>query len=212
MTTSPTNIRWRLFAILAFGSFASYMLRSNVSMAAPAMMQDLGLTEIQFGWILAAFTAGYAAFQFPGGVFGDSVGPRKALTLIAVLWGITTILTVVIPGPDIASLGVIISALMFVRFLVGATHAPIFPVQNSAISRWFPAGGVGVAPGTVQHGTHTGSRCCSATTTVVDRTVRVATFVPDHCATGLYRRRRLVVVLPRFPRKNIQPSMKLKSP
>ena len=71
MTGKPTNIRWRLFGILAFGSFASYMLRSNVSMAAPAMMQDLGLTEIQFGWILASFTAGYAAFQFPGGVFGD---------------------------------------------------------------------------------------------------------------------------------------------
>lgn len=141
MTGEPTNIRWRLFAIVAFGSFSSYMLRSNVSIAAPAMMQDLGLSEIQFGWILAAFTAGYAAFQFPGGVFGDSVGPRKALTVIAVLWAVTTILTMVIPGPDLASLGVIISTLMFVRFLVGASHAPIFPVQNSAISRWFPIGG-----------------------------------------------------------------------
>ena len=141
MTGKPTNIRWRLFGILAFGSFASYMLRSNVSMAAPAMMQDLGLTEIQFGWILASFTAGYAAFQFPGGVFGDHAGPRKALTVIAILWGITTILTVMIPGPDVASFGVIISSLLFIRFLVGATHAPIFPIQNSAISRWFPTGG-----------------------------------------------------------------------
>jgi len=140
MTNRPTNIRWRLFAILAFASFASYMLRSNVSMAAPTMMRDLGLTEIQFGWILAAFTAGYAVFQFPGGIFGDSVGPRKALTIIAALWGITTILTVIIPGPDVASLGVIISTLIFVRFLVGATHAPIFPVMNTAIGRWFPTG------------------------------------------------------------------------
>lgn len=129
-----------MFAILAFGSFASYMLRSNVSMAAPAMMRDLGLTEIQFGWVLAAFTAGYAAFQFPGGVFGDSVGPRKALTVIAVLWSVTTILTVVIPGPDVASLGVILSSIIFVRFLVGASHAPIFPVITTAIARWFPTG------------------------------------------------------------------------
>jgi len=46
-----------------------------------------------------------------------------------------------IPGPDFASIGVIVSTLMLVRFLVGAVHAPIFPVQNSAISRWFPVGG-----------------------------------------------------------------------
>lgn len=141
MTNRPGNIRWRILAILALGSFASYMLRSNVSIAAPAMMADLGLSEIQLGWVLAAFNAGYAVFQFPGGIFGDSLGPRKALTIIAVLWGVTTILTIAVPGPDIAGIGVIVSTLMLVRFLVGASHAPIFPVQNSAISRWFPLGG-----------------------------------------------------------------------
>ena len=30
MTGKPTNIRWRLFGILAFGSFASYMLLSLI--------------------------------------------------------------------------------------------------------------------------------------------------------------------------------------
>ncbi|MGI9260658.1 MAG: MFS transporter, partial [Woeseiaceae bacterium] len=59
----------------------------------------------------------------------------------AALWGITTIATVVVPGPDMASIGVIVSTLMFVRFLAGAAHAPIFPVQNTAICRWFPVGG-----------------------------------------------------------------------
>ena len=141
MNNRPSYVRWRIFAILALASFSSYMLRSNVSIAAPTMIMDLGLNEIQFGWILAAFTAGYAVFQFPGGVFGDSFGPRKALTLIAIAWAVTTVLTVVTPGPDLASLGVVLSSLILVRFLVGAAHAPIFPIQNSAISRWFPAGG-----------------------------------------------------------------------
>ena len=141
MNNIPTYVRWRMFMILAFGSFVSYVLRSNVSIAAPAMIEDLALTEIQFGWILAAFTAGYAIFQFPGGMFGDKVGPRKALAIIAVLWGVFTILTVVVPGPDVASAGVVIGSLMLVRFFVGAVHAPIFPVINTAISRWFPVGG-----------------------------------------------------------------------
>ncbi|MDH3547622.1 MAG: MFS transporter, partial [Gammaproteobacteria bacterium] len=137
----PTNVRWRVFVILAFGSFISYVLRSNVSIAAPTMIADLGLNEIQWGWVLAAFTAGYAVFQFPGGVFGDKFGARLALTIVAVLWGVLTIITAVVPGPDVATTGVVISSLMLVRFLVGATHAPIFPIQNCAIGRWFPVGG-----------------------------------------------------------------------
>lgn len=141
MTQRPTNVRWLVFLALALASFISYVLRSNVSIAAPTMIDDLGLSEIQWGWVLAAFTAGYAIFQFPGGIFGDKVGSRKALAIIAALWSVFMILTVAIPGPDVASVGVVIGSLMAVRFLVGAVHAPIFPVLNTAISRWFPVGG-----------------------------------------------------------------------
>ena len=76
MTTGkPTNIRWRIMGILMLASFISYTLRYNMSAAAPAMMADLGLTEIQWGWILAAFMAGYTVFQVPGGLLGDRFGP-----------------------------------------------------------------------------------------------------------------------------------------
>jgi ACS family glucarate transporter-like MFS transporter len=141
MNSRPSSVRWRIFLVLAFGSFTSYFLRSNFSIAAPTMIEDLGVGEIQWGWIMASFAAGYAIFQFPGGVFGDRFGARKALTIIAVLWGLFTILTAIVPGPDAISVGTVIGLMMVVRFLVGATHAPIFPVQNCAISSWFPAGG-----------------------------------------------------------------------
>lgn len=118
----------------------SYVLRSNVSIAAPAIIEDLTLSEVEWGWILAAFTAGYAIFQIPGGIFGDRFGPRKALTIAAVLWSLFTLLTVLVPGPNIASAGVIITSFVLVRFFVGAAHAPIFPILNTAISRWFPRG------------------------------------------------------------------------
>ena len=112
MTQKPTNVRWLVFLALALASFISYVLRSNVSIAAPTMIEDLGLSEIQWGWVLAAFTAGYAIFQFPGGIFGDKVGSRKALAIIAALWSVFMILTVAIPGPDVASVGVVIGSLM----------------------------------------------------------------------------------------------------
>lgn len=133
-------IRWRIFAVIALGSFVSYVLRANLSIAAPAMIEDLALTELQWGYVLAAFTAGYALFQFPGGVLGDRLGPRRALTFIALAWAVLTVLTALVPGRDGASVFWILAALVAVRFLVGAAHAPIFPVQNTVFVRWFPPG------------------------------------------------------------------------
>ncbi len=135
-----TNIRWRILTLLCLGSFVSYTLRANTSTAAPFMMADLALTEIQWGWVLAAFTTGYALFQFPGGLFGDLFGPRRALTSIAILWGVFTLLTAVVPGSELASTTTVLTVLIIVRFLVGASHAPIFPVQNGSVQRWFPVG------------------------------------------------------------------------
>ncbi len=141
MGQSPTFVRWRVFVILAMASFVAYFLRSDISIAAPVMMLELGLSELEWGWVIAAFTTSYAIFQFPGGIFGDKVGPRKALAIIASLWSIAMLLTVLIPDPAVASGAMILGSLMAARFLVGIVQAPIFPVINTTISRWFPVGG-----------------------------------------------------------------------
>ena len=143
----PTAVRWRILLILVLASFISYVLRTNLSFAAPAMMDDLGLDEIQWGWVLAAFTAGYAIFQVPGGVLGDRFGPRRVITSIAILWGVLTLMTSLVPEGASASPLLVIGSLMLVRFLVGATHAPSFPAQNASVVRWFPGGGWGMPAG-----------------------------------------------------------------
>lgn len=137
----PTSVRWRVLALLVLASFISYVLRYNVSTAGPEMMNDLRLTEQQFGYILAAFTAGYTIFQFPGGVFGVRLGPRRAMTIIMVLWGLLTMLTSAVPGIGVAGTATTLGALVLVRFLVGAAHAPIYPLTGGVIERWFPVGG-----------------------------------------------------------------------
>ena len=95
MNTRPSTVRWRIMAILILASFVSYVLRGNLSIAPQSMMLDLGLSEVQWGWVMAAFPAGYALFQFPGGVFADKFGPRRALMLIAIAWAVLTVLMVV---------------------------------------------------------------------------------------------------------------------
>jgi len=131
--------RWIVLAIIVFGSFVAYVLRTNLSIVGEMMMHDLGMNEYQLGMVFSAFAAGYAIFQFPGGVFGDRFGPRFTITAIALAWCLLTIVTALIPGVDVLSVSVIVAALIVTRFLVCAVHAPFFPVTiGGTIASWFP--------------------------------------------------------------------------
>ncbi len=151
-TARPTNVRWRILGVMIFISLVSYLLRGNLSIAGPSMVADLQLTEIQWGWVMAAFPLGYALFQFPGGYWGDRRGPRLTLTLIAIAWGVLIAVTSVVPGREVAPLVVVIGALLTVQFLVGMAHAPVFPVMVCAIGRWFPTGGWALPNGLISSG------------------------------------------------------------
>jgi ACS family glucarate transporter-like MFS transporter len=148
----PSNTRWRILAILMFVSFVSYLLRGNLSIAGPTMVEDLQLSEIQWGWIMAAFPLGYALFQFPGGCWGDRKGPRKTMALITLGWGVLIAITSLTPARDVAPLYLVIGFLLTVQFLVGASHAPVFPIMVSAIERWFPPGGWALPNGLTSSG------------------------------------------------------------
>lgn len=133
------GIRWIVLAVIIFASFVAYVLRTNFSIVSETMMHDLGMNEYQLGMIFSAFAAGYAFFQFPGGILGDKFGPRYTITAIAVVWSVLTVVTAAIPGSDVWATGTIVTALIATRFLVGVSHAPFFPVTiGGTIEQWFP--------------------------------------------------------------------------
>ncbi|NOX67866.1 MAG: MFS transporter [Gammaproteobacteria bacterium] len=133
------GIRWIVLAVIIFASFVAYVLRTNFSIVSETMMHDLGMNEYQLGMIFSAFAAGYAFFQFPGGILGDKFGPRYTITAIAVIWSVLTVVTAAIPGSDVWATGTIVTALIATRFLVGVSHAPFFPVTiGGTIEQWFP--------------------------------------------------------------------------
>ena len=128
------QIRYRILSLLAGLSLVSYLLRSNISIAAKFMMPDLGLDEVEMGRVFSAFMLGYAIFQIPAGAWGDRRGPRRVLAMAALCWGITTFLTGLVPA--LAAL----SVLLVVRFLLGAAEAATYPVAARAVADWFPVG------------------------------------------------------------------------
>ncbi len=133
-------MRWRIVALLVAASFVAYLLRTNMSVAGERMVADLGLTKVQLGLVLAAFAWGYAIFQFPGGVYGEQLGGRRALMIIATLWGALNLLVGLTPAA--APAGALLALLVALRFLMGAAQAPLYPVTGGGvIYRWFPYAG-----------------------------------------------------------------------
>lgn len=148
----PSNVRWRILGVLVFVSFVSYLLRGNLSIAAPTMKGDLQLSEIQWGWVMSAFPLGYALLQFPGGCWADRFGPRKVLTAIMIAWGILIALTAFVPGREFAPLILVLGSLLLVQLMVGMAHAPVFPTVVCITERWFPVGGWGLPNGLTSSG------------------------------------------------------------
>jgi len=81
----PTRTRFGVLAFLCSLSFVLYIDRACIGKAAEPIRQDLGLSEAQLGYALAAFTLAYGLFEVPTGRWGDRFGSRGVLTRI-VIW------------------------------------------------------------------------------------------------------------------------------
>jgi ACS family glucarate transporter-like MFS transporter len=129
-------IRWRIFAFMfAFGLIA-YVQQKSITVAAARMMPELGLTQLQIGWLEQAFVWGYAIFQMPGGIFGQRLGARRTFVIIGLTAFLATIATPLIP--NLASGTVLFIALLGAQLLLGCSQGAIFPVMAGVFEAWFP--------------------------------------------------------------------------
>src|SRR5262245_58516104 len=113
------NSRRQIVVLLSAFSLVGYVLRMNISVAAPFMMTELHLDNVQMGRVFTSFMVGYALFQIPWGVSGDRLGSGRTLTWSAVVWAVTTLLTGLVPGVLLPIGAVSLAALMAIRFLLG---------------------------------------------------------------------------------------------
>ena len=61
------------------------------------MMPELGLTQLQIGYLEQAFVLGYALFQMPGGIFGQRLGARWTFVIIGLTAFLATVATPLAP-------------------------------------------------------------------------------------------------------------------
>jgi len=125
----PTRARYVvvLFALLL--AVLAYVDRVCLSMAAPSVRRDLGLDQVQMGYVFATFALAYALFASPSGWLGDRFGPKRVLVFAVVWWSIC-----------LAATGLTwnLASLIVVQLLFGAGEAGCFPNLTKAITIWLP--------------------------------------------------------------------------
>ena len=94
-------------------------------------MPELGLTQMQVGWLLTAFLFTYAVFQVPGALVGQRVGGRRILALIGLATALASLGT---------AFGTVFVVLLAARALLGVAQGGLFPVGAGMIRAWFPVG------------------------------------------------------------------------
>ena len=128
---------WSIVAVLCATATAGYMCRVNVSTAAPLLMKEFGLSQIEMGRIFSAFLLGYALFQIPSGALADRYGAKRILSIIAWLWFIITVLQTVVGWGLFQSTTVAaLTGFMIFRFITGITTSPTYPGSAQGVSKW----------------------------------------------------------------------------
>lgn len=132
------KVRYAMLALLCLMYFIAYVDRVNISVAAPLLRKEMGLTATDLGLMFSAFAYPYAAMQIFGGWLSDKFGPRLILTVLSIIWAAATILTGFAWG---------LGSLIIFRILLGVGEGGAFPSATRAMTHWFPAGERGFAQG-----------------------------------------------------------------
>ena len=144
------RVRYALLAMLFGFAFTGYVQRTSVAIAAKPMMPELGLTQVQIGWLLTAFLVTYSVFQLPGALAGQWFGARGTLTFLGLATIAASLATAA--APALALGGSLLVALVVARSLLGVAQAALFPVASGAIRSWFPEGSWASAQGSLVAG------------------------------------------------------------
>jgi ACS family glucarate transporter-like MFS transporter len=126
---SKLPYRFRILVFLFFLIIITYLDRNAIALVGSQIKAEFGLSNQQFGWVLAAFSLAYALFEIPAGMMGDRIGQRAVFIRIVLLWSLFTVFTGLATG---------LVSLIIIRFLFGAGEAGVFPTAAGVIARWFP--------------------------------------------------------------------------
>jgi ACS family tartrate transporter-like MFS transporter len=128
----------RLLPLIIICYLVAYIDRSNISIAALTMNEDLGLTAAAYGFGAGLFFVTYIVFEVPSNLALARFGARRWIARIMITWGVVAAGMALIQGE---------ASLYTLRLLLGAAEAGFTPGIIFFLALWFPARHRGMAMG-----------------------------------------------------------------
>ncbi|MGG1948221.1 MFS transporter [Trinickia sp. NRRL B-1857] len=128
---STGTLRWRIVACLIAPMTTVMTLdRAAMSVAAPVVQKELGLSLVDMSLILTIYFWAYALGQIPAGRVAERIGPRRVLFVTSVAWSVIMAVT-----PLRATFGWLLGC----RALLGGAQSADWSSGIVALKRWFPS-------------------------------------------------------------------------
>ena len=124
----PTRIPGPLLIVivlLAISVFINYIDRGNLSIAAPMLKDELGISAAQLGFLLSAFFWTYACLHLFYGWLVDRLNVNWVFAGAFLLWSAATAATGIVHT---------FAALFVLRLLLGIGEAASYPSYNKIIA------------------------------------------------------------------------------
>jgi ACS family hexuronate transporter-like MFS transporter len=142
------RVRWTICAMLFAATSINYMDRQVIGLLKPTLHTSIGLTEADFGYIVAAFQAAYAIGLLVAGRLVDKLGSRTGYSLIMGTWSLAAMAHAL--ARSAFGFGV-------ARFFLGLGEAGNFPAAIKTVAEWFPQSERALATGIFNSGANVGA-------------------------------------------------------
>jgi MFS transporter, ACS family, D-galactonate transporter len=133
----------RVLFLMALSVLINYIDRSNLSIAAPLIKDELGITGTQLGTLLSAFFYTYGLLQIPAGWLVDRFDVKWVFALGFFVWSASTAVTGLLHG---------FAALLIARVVLGVGESIAFPSYGKIIGGHFQESHRGFANSIVMTG------------------------------------------------------------
>jgi ACS family D-galactonate transporter-like MFS transporter len=138
---------WTTSLLLFASAVICYIDRSNISVAAPLLKAELGLSVSDLGTVLSAFFWSYAVLQLFSGWLVDRFNVNWILAAGFFLWSAATTATGWVGG---------FAGLFLLRLLVGIGESVAYPSYAKIFAKYFNEGQRGLANSLIDIGTKCG--------------------------------------------------------
>ena len=118
----------RVLFLLTLSVLINYIDRSNLSIAAPLLKSELGISSTELGTLLSAFFWTYALMQIPAGWLVDRFDVKWVFAVGFLIWSGATAVTGLLHG---------FAALLLIRIVLGFGESVAFPSYSKILGRHF---------------------------------------------------------------------------